>query len=50
MSEQRAHAEFQVAKIHEGYASFITRAIAVDIRSHSLASMASCLRPDAVRR
>ena len=39
-------AEFQIAEIHDCYASFITRPIAVDIRSHSLASIASCRRPE----
>jgi hypothetical protein len=40
----------EIATLQEAYASFITRAIAVDIRSHSLASIASCRRPDAVSR
>jgi hypothetical protein len=45
--QQRAHAKAQVAEIHR-QASFITRPMAVVMRSHSLASTASCLRPAAV--
>ncbi len=49
-SEQRAKAKLEIAQIHRGYASFITRPIAVAMRSHSPASTASCRRPDAVSR
>ncbi len=47
--QQRSSAELQVPQIHR-QASFITRPIAAAIRSHSRHSMASCFRPDAVRR
>ena len=46
--EQRTHAQAPVAEAHRVYASFMTRPIAVDMRSHSRASTASCRRPDAV--
>ena len=36
----------QIAQIHWRHASFMTRPIAADIRSHSRASTASCRRPD----
>lgn len=49
-SDHRAQAKFQVANIHPRYASFITRPMALAMRSHSLASIASCRRPDAVSR
>ena len=45
--EQRADTEPRVAA---GHASFITRPMAADMRSHSLASTASWRRPAAVRR
>ncbi len=48
--DQRANAELQIAEIHGSYASFITRPMAIDMRSHSLASIASCRRPDGVSR
>ncbi len=47
---QRANAQEQVAEVHHVHASFITRPMAVDMRSHSLASTASCRRPDGVSR
>lgn len=48
--EQRPKPKCQVANIHDGYASFITRPIAVDIRSHVSISTLSCRRPDGVSR
>ena len=44
--EQRPGAQLPVAEAHRVYASFMTRPIAADIRSHSRASTASCRRPD----
>ena len=44
---QRTQAQDQVAECH---ASFMTRPMAVDMRSHSLASTASCRRPAGVSR
>ena len=46
-SHQRANPQEQIAEIHAAHASFITRPMAVDMRSHSPASTASCRRPDA---
>jgi hypothetical protein len=48
-SGESAHAQEQIAEIH-GHASFITRPMAVDMRSHSPASTASCRRPAEVSR
>ena len=48
--DQRLDAQLQIVEGHGGYASFITRPMAVDIRSHSLVSIVSCRRPVAVRR
>ena len=47
---ERAHTENDVAESHAPHASFMTRPIAVDMRSHSRASTVSCRRPAAVRR
>ena len=48
--EQRARAQLQSRKFIGGYASFMTRPIAADIRSHSRVSTASWRRPEAVSR
>jgi hypothetical protein len=45
---QRANAQEEIADIHSAHASFITRPMAVDMRSHSPASTASCRRPGTV--
>jgi len=48
--DQRLDAQLQIVEGHGGYANFITRSMAVDMRSHSPASTASCRRPDGVSR
>ncbi len=47
-SQQRANAQEEIADVHRAHASFITRPMAVDMRSHSPASTASCRRPGTV--
>ena len=48
--EQCPSAQPPVPEIHGRHASFMTRPIAADMRSHSRASTASCRRPAAVSR
>lgn len=47
--QQGANAQAKIAPGH-GQAIFITRSMAVVMRSHALASTASCRRPEAVSR
>ena len=47
---QRAKTQQEVTESHAPHASFTTRPMAADMRSHALSSIASCRRPDEVSR